>query len=243
MITQAEIAAIIIPGNAVVLVAALLQATAGFGFALIAIPCLALIDISLVPGTSLANGLIISIIMYLDERHEVDWREIRILIPVIMAGTVAGAGLALVLPTQLAGTVFATAILVGVAATLFTPPVALNGWSLGTGGFVAGVMGTVSGLHGPPLAIVYQHQPPAKIRATIAGIFTLGNILSIAALLSVGRLSLMVLAMSLLFLPGMMLGLFTARRLRRRVHRKLARAMVLGLASVSAIALLNQSLS
>ncbi|MEZ5789854.1 MAG: sulfite exporter TauE/SafE family protein [Nitratireductor sp.] len=144
-----DLATIIILGNLVIFAASLLQAVAGFGFAMIAIPCMALIDISLVPGVSLVTGLIISVIMYFDERDEVDWREIRILVPVVIIGTVIGAGLALMLPLHLAGMVFSSAILIAIVATIFTPPVALNGWTLGAGGMAAGIMGTVSGLHGP----------------------------------------------------------------------------------------------
>ncbi|MEZ5870432.1 MAG: sulfite exporter TauE/SafE family protein [Nitratireductor sp.] len=243
MIVPDGLVMIIILGNAVVFAATVLQAIAGFGFAMIAIPCLGLVEISLVPGASLANGLIISVIMYFDERHEVDWREIRLLLPVVIVGTVLGAGLALVLPVHLAGAVFSGAILIGVAVTLFTPPVVLNGWTLGAGGLAAGIMGTVSGLHGPPLAIVYQHQPPAKIRATIAAIFIFANILSVTALFAVNKLGLPTLAMALGFLPGLIAGLLLARRTRHLVSRRQARATVLVLASLSAIGLLNQSLT
>ena len=238
-----DLATIIILGNLVIFAASLLQAVAGFGFAMIAIPCMALIDISLVPGVSLVTGLIISVVMYFDERDEVDWREIRILVPVVIIGTVIGAGLALMLPLHLAGMVFSSAILIAIVATIFTPPVALNGWTLGAGGMAAGIMGTVSGLHGPPMAIVYQHQPPAKIRATIAAIFIFANIFSITALFAVAKISLTIVTIALGFLPGLGLGLMLARRLRHLVSRKLARAMVLTLASLSAFLLLQQSLS
>ena len=50
------------------------------------------------------------------------------------------------------------------------------------GGVLAGVMGTIAAVGGPPLALLYQHAPGAQVRGTLSGLFFLGTIVSLAAL-------------------------------------------------------------
>ncbi|MFS2056115.1 sulfite exporter TauE/SafE family protein, partial [Variovorax sp. CT11-76] len=54
-------------------------------------------------------------------------------------------------------------------------------------GLVTGITETATGIGGPPLALVYQHQPAPTMRSTIALCFLLGELVSLAVLLATGR--------------------------------------------------------
>lgn len=104
-------------------------------------------------------------------------------------------------------------------------------------GTIAGTMGTVSGLHGPALAIAYQRYAPEQARATIAGVFVMASILSILALLLTAASDRDDLIAGLGLLPGTLIG-FGATFFLPRPAPQLARTAMLAVAFMSALALL-----
>jgi hypothetical protein len=82
-------------------------------------------------------------------------------------GTAVGAsGLSLVAPASLTK-LFALLILVVVLVSLIGTGVRVSRGALLAGGGAAGVMGTMVGIHGPPIALVFQNAEPAQARAMV----------------------------------------------------------------------------
>jgi uncharacterized protein len=119
-------------------------------------------------------------------------------------------------------------------------PVPRGRLALLVGGAASGVLGTMSGVHGPPIALLLQHQPPDRLRATLCAFFAVGGLISVLALAAAGLLGLGGIGLALELLPGVALGFTAAPFFARRVDRRRARAAVLTISTLAALALLLQ---
>ena len=55
-------------------------------------------------------------------------------------------------------------------------------------GVLSGFMGTVSGIGGPPVALLYQHESGRTLRATLPRYFLVGGAITMVTLVAVGKL-------------------------------------------------------
>jgi uncharacterized membrane protein YfcA len=99
-------------------------------------------------------------------------------------------------------------------------------------------MGTLSGIHGPPLALLYQRSTPEKARTMIASIFLVAYVTAIAALASAGYFGLRQIILGTALMPGFLTGYFLARRFLVLRNPAVFRSGVLVIAGASAIALI-----
>ena len=228
--------------NLVVGLATFVQASAGLGFAMLAIPLLAVIDLSYVPGPTLFVSLFLTLAMFVKGRSAVVYREIVTMSPALAAGTVLGALTVDLIPKPVLGVAFAGLILAGVAMTVFARPIPLTRTSLLSGGFASGLMGTISGIHGPPLVLLYQNEAIEKTRATIALIFCVAYVLSLSGLTLVGQFGTDGVLRGLSMLPGLFVGFALALKARRLFSTRVLRISMLSIASASALVLLAKSL-
>jgi len=107
-----------------------------------------------------------------------------------------------------------------------------------TAGIVTGLTETSTGIGGPPLALLYQHQTPPVLRSTLAFCFFIGQLTSLAVLGLSGRANLMDLRNALLLTPALLVGAYISRLARHRVNAGGLRVLVLGFAVVSGLGLL-----
>jgi uncharacterized membrane protein YfcA len=227
--------------NAIVLVAAFVQGAAGIGFAMIVVPLLALTDLAYVPGPALIALLALAVLMAVHGRGHVQWRDFLSLLPGLAAGSVFGAWLLDVIPPAWLGALLGAVILLGVAAIASGVRARLAAPQLLVGGTVAGAMGTIAGIHGPPLAILYASAPLERARAMIALAFVLAAILSLAALAALGRVGPADLNRGLWLLPGLLLGLALARFAIGRLPARWLRVGMLAISGASGVLLILRS--
>ena len=64
------------------------------------------------------------------------------------------------------------------------------------------------------MALTYQNSDPATMRATISAFFSIGSVMSLAALWLAGEIGVRQLQLTALILPGVVLGIVTARRVK-----------------------------
>ncbi|MEZ5652401.1 MAG: TSUP family transporter [Burkholderiaceae bacterium] len=224
--------------NLVVLLGAFVQGAAGLGFAMVAVPLLALIDLDLVPGPAMIGLLTVALIMALQGRHEIRWPDLLRLLPGLVVGSAVGALLLVNLTRTQLAPVLGAIILIGVAAVVSGWRVPLNLVSLTAGGAAAGAMGTIAGIHGPPLAILFSSTRASEARAMIAWAFVLAALLSLASLWIAGRLAPAGLGQGLALLPGLLLGLLLARLALGRISPRWPRLAMLTLATLSGLLLI-----
>jgi hypothetical protein len=227
------VAAILIVG-----VGAALQASTGMGMALFAVPLLVLLNPVLVPGPLLCAVMVLSATVAWRARGTID----RHILGTALLGFAAGCALGALLLSLLAGIdlsrVFGILILVAIGLSLAGLHIRASRPALLIGGTAAGILGTMVGVQGPPIALVLQHQPPERLRATLCAFFAAGSFLSLATLAVSGVFGLHEAKLGLILLSGLPLGLIVSRPLARHIDRQRARYCVLAISAMSAAALL-----
>lgn len=194
------------PPFAIMGIAAAVQGSFGMGLGLLGAPALALIDVAYVPGPLLANGLVMMLMMARRERAHIDLAGIRTAMVGLVPGTVLGALALRAAPPQWLGVGLGVLILAGVLMSVVGPRLEATKGTLASAGFLAGFMGTTTGVGGPPLALIYQHAPGAAFRATMAGFFLTAVILALISLGAAGQFGPDEIKIALVLLPGLFVG-------------------------------------
>ena len=102
-------------------------------------------------------------------------------------------------------------------------------------GVATGVMGTAAAIEGPPLALLYQHDPPPVLRATLATQFAIGIVITLAGLALGAQLQWWQVLLGLSLMPSYGIGLALSIAVRPRVRGRNLRPFVLGVAAVAGL--------
>jgi len=212
-----------------------LQGAVGFGMGILGSPILILIDTRLVPGPILAATMVFTTLLTLRERRAIDLGGLRWAVIGRTAGTVPAAALLAVLPSEQLGLLFGGIVLFAVAISISGLQVEPHPVSLLVGGALSGMMGTIAAIGGPPMALLYQHAPGACVRGTLSSLFLAGTIISLVALVFVGRFGRDELQLTLALLPGALFGFVVSRRIASRLDQGYTRRAVLAVAAVAGL--------
>jgi uncharacterized membrane protein YfcA len=227
----------------VVVLAACVQASVGFAYALLAAPLLQLVSPELVPGPMLVSSFMLSALTAWRERSRIDRRGVGLALLGRVPGAVL-AGLAIgVLPAKLYDVLFGSIVLAAVLISLWSKGIRPSPPALVTAGFASGVMGTLTSVGGPPIALVYQHAQGPELRSTLNAYFAIGCLISIAVLVRAGHFTLQHLLLGLASLPLIALGFSASRFTRDRMDGARLRPAVLGVAALSSLAVVVKALT
>jgi uncharacterized membrane protein YfcA len=191
---------------AAVAAGAAVQVAIGLGLNLFAVPVLALIDPVFVPGPILFLSFLLSCIASYRLRADINVRELGISVGGLLAGTLLGAVALATVSMQALPRLFGVLVVLAVAISalgLSVRPTIRNILGAST---IAGAMGTVAGMHGPPMALLYQRESPVRIRSALLPLFVFANLLSLIALLAIGRFGWREAYACVLLLPGLVAG-------------------------------------
>ena len=226
-----------------VFIGTLVQRLSGAGYGMFAAPVMAIVAPEWLPGTVLLVGFVIGSGALLNARDAIQWRDL----PPGFAGRILGAGIAAYIATAVVGT-DALAIIVGfvvlfaVGLTLLGLSFPISRVSLFVAGTVGGVMGTLTGIGAPPMAILYSKVETRRSAATQNAFYGFGTLVGIIALSIAGVLTLAQIAFAATLAPLVPVALRVSRPLAVRFERGAIRPWALGLATISALALLWRSL-
>lgn len=222
---------------AAVLAAGFVQGTTGVGFALIVAPVMALLAPALLPVGVLMLMLPLNVYVLWRERGALDKSGATWITAGRVVGTFGGLWVLLALTARQLDVVVGLATLAAVLATLFAPAFTPGRRAFIVSGLVTGVTETATGIGGPPLALVYQHQPVAVIRSTIAFCFLVGQLVSLATLLAAGRIGRPQWVASLELLPAVIIGALLSHAVHQRIETRTLRAFVLVFAAAAGLLL------
>lgn len=225
----------------VVAVAALVQGTVGLGLSLVAVPVVALLDPTLVPGGTLILGMVLPSLSLAHEWRHVVWHDAGWLTGARALTTPLGVLLLGWLPTPAIGLVVGSGVLLAVLLTAWRLEGRASRRNLAIAGAVAGVSGTAASIAGPPAAVVLQHQQGPRLRATLAAFFLIGSIMSLTALYVGGQLTRHQVSYGVSWIPALAIGFALAIPLQRRLHGPRLRAAILILAGLSSVAVILRS--
>lgn len=170
----------------VLAVGSCLQGAVGFGVNLIATPLLLLLDDTFVPAPVIvASALLNILIMRREGAGSVDPRVHVAIVGQVVGAVPAGLVIAAV-PTRSLSLLFAGCVLAAVALSASGLHPRPTRPTLVGAGAASGFMGTLSGIGGPPIALVYQRADGPTLRGTLARFFLVGTAVSLTTLAVVG---------------------------------------------------------
>ena len=102
-------------------------------------------------------------------------------------------------------------------------------------GALSGIMGTIASIGGPPIALVYQDARGDRLRGTLSSFFLIGTALSLTALRLIGRFGADEVRLTLLLLPGLLVGFVMSRWTAAVVDRGYTRRAVLAVAGFTGL--------
>lgn len=226
-----------------VTLAALLQGTLGFGFALVLVPALALIEPRLVPVPVIVLSLMLTSGSALRERHAVDWRRIGWVLVGQLPGTLAGLALIKVVDQTALELVIAIVILIAVALMTLrghgpprTPATSI------LGGVVSACMHMIAAISGPPLVLLFHGDRGPTLRASLAAVFFIGGLSTLTMRALAGEVGGANLLISLSLAPALYLGFWGSRFLIGHADGARLRTAVLVFAGLGGLILLLRAL-
>jgi uncharacterized membrane protein YfcA len=220
----------------------LVQGSVGFGLALVSVPIFALVRPELVPGAMVLVGALHTILSVVREHGHVDWRGVGWATVGMLPGTVTGALLVDSLPQRLFALLIGSGVLGFTVLSAISPRLRPVPAALTTAGFVSGAFGTAMAIGGPPVALLYQQEHGARIRATLSAYFLIGAAPSVLALILAGHLDGQDVISAAQLTPFLLVGFALSGPARRLVDGGRIRWAVLGFAAASAMVLIGRSL-
>lgn len=223
---------------AVMWVAATLQSTVGFGFALLSVPLLDLLNPVFAPVPQLVAVLPLTMGIALREWPAVEVRSTLW----IFAGRVPGAFLGVLLLETLSepslDILMALMVIVGLALVVSRGTFRRSSVSEAAAGLASGTMAMVSAIGGPPLAILYRNDTGPTVRANLALVFAIGVCITLTVRTAAGEVTLTETLIGLAFVPAVALGLYVSRGLLPRVEGPVLRNAIVAVAGAAALMLL-----
>ncbi len=229
--------------TAAVFVAAFLQATSGFGFALAAMPLVTL-ALGLQEAVPLVAvlALLITFANSVRLRRHIERRELAALVGSALLGVPLGFWLFAHAP-EAAVRISLGLVLIAYAVYAWLRPAHLPqpraGWAL-PAGFVAGALGAAYNVPGPPV-IVYgdlRAWPRDCYRATLQAFFFINGLLVVGGHTMLGRYDRRIGMLLLVAFPALVLGNVAGVMADRWIDPRRFRRLVLGLILATGILLL-----
>lgn len=220
---------------------AALQGTIGFGFAVVAVPVLSLLDPSLAPVPQLLVSAPLTLSMLWRERHAIDLRGATWVLIGRLPGAVLGLALLELASARALDLLMGAFVLMGVAILATGVHLPRNRTTELTAGIVSGVTSLVASIGGPPLALLYRDEKGETLRATLAALFSIGLVITILARALSGNISERDVVLSAWMLPPLLLGVWASRYLLSRVEGRPLRIGVLVVSAAAALGLVARA--
>jgi hypothetical protein len=226
----------------VVIFGAAVQGSVGIGLGLVAAPVITLLDPAMMPVAPLVATAVLPLMMIGSEWRHIDLWGMSWALVGRVAGTVGGVVVVATLPIDTLAVVVGAMILVAVAVTIRAVRFRATRRTLTIAGAISGVTGTATSIGGPPIALVYQHDPGPRVRSTLGGFFFTSIVISLLALSLGGQVHSEQVGAGIALVPFVVIGFLISGRLRGRVDGGLFRRLLLTVVAVSGAALLVQPL-
>lgn len=218
-----------------------LQGTVGFGFGVLTVPILTLVNPELTHLPQMLTSVVATAWVLLRDRSGLDLSGASWVIAGRLPGALIGVWL-LSTATQrfldgaIAAIVMGAVIVIGLGFSIrFTRR------NQFLAGLTSGVSGVTSAVGGPPLALLYRSQDQDTMRSTMAGIMLVGLSINITVTALAGQFTRTDFEVTGRLAPALVVGLLVSNRLRGRLGGASVRTGVLVVAGFSALLLLGRA--
>jgi len=236
---------LLIAAGLTVTMAAIIQGSTGVGFGLLAAPVLVLMDPAFVPGAVMLLGTLVTLFSAIRELRRVDRKHLAVGLLGRLPGAAIGGFIAASLAPAYFGILFALLMFMALALSVLGPRIEPSLPNIGLAGFVSGVMGTVTSVGSPPMAIALQNAPGPEMRATASAFLLFGALISMLALSLFGAFGVDDILRCLVLVPFAALGFFLSRYVisHRSMDRYLRPFVLLLCLAMSTLLLIRSLLS
>ncbi len=218
--------------------AAALQGSIGFGFAVLSVPLLTLVDPTLTPIPQIFLALPMAVAALWRERGRLDVTGIGWIVVGRVPGAFLGAWILVRIDERLLSAIIAAVVLGAVVAIARGYTIRLDRRNRIIAGLVSGFTGTTAAIGGPPLALLYRDAEGGVIRSSLGAIFTIGIAINLTLLGVTGAITVHDVVVALALAPPMAAGFAVSGRLLHRVEGRAVRVGILVVSSLAAVALL-----
>ncbi|MDR9831263.1 sulfite exporter TauE/SafE family protein [Vibrio sp. FNV 38] len=218
-----------------IFIGAFIQTATGFGMAIVASPLLLYLSPDYIPGPIIIVGLFIALINTYKYRTQISLNSLKQSTIGLLPGTCVGAAILYFIDVAQLSVLLGSTVLIAVAASILPIKMNITPWRLMIAGFFSGFLGTSSGIGGPPMALLLQHQNVNQIRASLAAFFLVSSSLSLLIQIPIGYMSIKHLLLALPLIPAGYAGHKLAISVLNRISQKAVRNISLTLCIVAGL--------
>lgn len=226
----------------VVAVGAFVQSSIGFGIAVVSAPVIVVVRPELMPTSMLVCAFVLPLMQLAQGPREIAWRPLGWAVIARVVATPLGVLLVASTSTDAIGLMVGVLILVTVIASVVGFDIRLTRGNAMAAGAISGVSGTAASIGGPFLAMVLRHEPPDRLRATLAAFFIAGSLMAVSGLALGGAATWEQLRAGLVWTPFVWVGHLVAGPVRRRMPAAAVRRGVLIFCVVASVGVIARTL-
>jgi len=226
----------------IVIFASILQVSIGMGFGMLASPLIALVKPELVPGSILAMGLFVAFTGAWRERKNISINELKLGVGGRIIGSIMAFGLLLLIPdVESFFVIFGVIMLLAIGMTAYGKKIPFSDKSLLNLSVVSGLIGSITAVGAPPMALIYHDKDPSVIRPTLNAFFFAGSVLGLISLGLSGWISVQDFIAAIIFIPAMFVGILISAPFKK-LPSELMSKLLLGLSAIASILLIFRGL-
>lgn len=222
----------------VTVLGAIVQGTIGIGFGVVSVPILFLVNPILAPVPQLLLAVPLAITMTWRERTHIDAGGVAWMLAGRIPGAVIGLALLGVATQRSLDIGIAVSVLVAVGILGAGLSVPRNPGTDFSTGVIAGIMGMVASMGGPPAALLFKDAKGPTVRSSLALFFSAGLLVTVVLRVIAGRITGDDVLLAALLSPGLLVGYVTSSRLRHHLDGAALRPAIFALATLAAAGLL-----
>ncbi|UGA56110.1 sulfite exporter TauE/SafE family protein [Vibrio sp. VB16] len=226
----------------IIFLGAFVQTAIGFGLAIVSAPLLFHVSPEYVPAPIIIAAFFITLLSTFRNRSNIEMGGLKSAIIGRIPGSVAGGFLLVYVSVDSLSLWLGIAVIISLVLSLLPIRLEPTRNKMAVAGFLSGFMGTSSGIGGPPMAILLQHQDANKFRGNLAAFFLFSSLMSLLVQFFVGYLTLNHFYLSLPLIPAAWLGYKTATLIVHRLSKQWIRWAALLLCFVSGAGAILESI-
>jgi uncharacterized membrane protein YfcA len=219
-------------------VAAALHSTVGFGFALLSVPLLTLLNPLFAPVPQLLVVWPLTLAIVWRERHALEVRSTLWIFAGRIPGALIGVTLLKLLSSAELDVLMSLMVITGVALVVSRGSFRRTSLRELVAGVASGTMAMVSAIGGPPIALLYRNDKGPTVRANLGFVFAVGLTITISVRAAAGEVSWDEVAIGAALLPAVWLGLRASRKLIPLIEGPRLRNAIVVIAGGAAVLLL-----
>lgn len=223
-------------------VGAFVQSSIGFGTAVVAAPFVVVLRPDLMPVALLVCTFVLPMVQLSSGPREIAWRPLGWALAARLVGTPLGVLLVASTSADAIALTVGILILITVAASVVAVDIQLTPRTAMAAGAISGVSGTAASIGGPFVALALQHEPPVRLRSTLAVFFLGGTAMGLLGLALAGEVSGEQVRAGVLWLPFVVLGHLVASPVRARLPAAVVRRWVLTFCAVASVSVIARTL-